>query len=151
MKNNLIKIYALAVCFVCISCIAITSGFALYQGIVYVWPEWGIDSHMYASYQSSDSFKNSPYLYSSPRMVNRRALYEMNQSGVAIPAQIMPKEPETRKPMGDEEIEELRKVQYANLLDQTKFDATQSLLRYFVILVVSAPLFFIHWRIAKRE
>lgn len=151
MKNNLIKIYALAVCFVTISCIAITSGFALHKVAIYVWPELGIESHVYAAYRSTDSYRNSPHLYSVTMAGYRRAVFGLNRPGLTITEQSVDQNTDPRITMTDEEVEILRISQYAELLHQTIFDATKSLLRYIIILVVCAPLFFIHWRIAKRE
>ena len=55
-----IRIYALAVCFVSIICVAITSGFALYNLITLMAPEVTIDPSRLQSYSSNEVFVRSP-------------------------------------------------------------------------------------------
>ena len=51
-----IRIYALAVCFVSIICVAITSGFSLYNFITLVAPEFTIEPNRLQSYSSNAVF-----------------------------------------------------------------------------------------------
>jgi hypothetical protein len=156
MKNNLIKIYALAVCFVSIACLAITTGIAIYTSVVYVWPPLGIPTHLHSAYQTNDAYRQSPYLFRGNFGGGQRsqALYSMSgnpydMSMMKNPASKQDKDAEVA--LTEEEVTEVRLQQYELLLDNTKIDALKSLLRYLIIISIAAPLFYIHWRLAKRE
>ena len=141
MENNLIRVYALSVCFVTILCVAATSGIALYGIAVYISPELGLDRTTYSAYQSNDGFRSSRFFYRPPAIVAEPS------SGII--RSTTDYNTDLQPPMSDEEVEELRLRQYAVILKNEKFDAMKSLLRYLIILTVSSLLFAVHWRIAR--
>jgi len=154
MKNKLVKIYALAVCFVTISCLAITAGIAIYTAVIYAWPPLGVPSHLHSAYQSNDAYRKSPYLFRDGGGLNSPALYTMSGNPYDMSMRKNPalrQDQNAKAAITEEEIEEIRLEQYELLLSDTKFDALKSLLRYLIIFSIAAPLFYVHWRIAKRE
>ncbi len=54
------------------------------------------------------------------------------------------------KDMTEEEFAKRRERQRVLTLEQERHDAVRSLLQILAILVVSTPLFIVHWRLAKR-
>jgi hypothetical protein len=59
------KIYLLAVCFVSVVCVALTTGWGLYSLLKIVAPELTLDTHSYNAHQSLDNFKKS-HFYTCP-------------------------------------------------------------------------------------
>ncbi len=52
--------------------------------------------------------------------------------------------------MTEEEFAKRRERQRILALERERHDAVRSLLQILAILVVSTPLFMVHWRLAKR-
>jgi hypothetical protein len=53
-------------------------------------------------------------------------------------------------PLTEEEISARREAQLATAIGNVRHDAQKSLVQILVILLVSGPLFIIHWRYARR-
>ena len=78
-----------------------------------------------------------------PVTVNRQAGTTSRLAPVAKAAQ-------NEAPPSDEEISKLREQQLAIALDNVRHDAQKSLIQILVILLVSIPLFIIHWRFSQK-
>jgi len=140
------RIYALAVCFASILCIAISTGIGLYDIVQITFPNLTMDSYLYQNLQSNEAYRRS-HLYPGgmpfyPVMVN-------GGSSVARAAS-MSRTPNDEGPLSDEEVSKLRKQQMTIAIDNVRHDGQRSLIQILVILVVSIPLFIIHWRFAQR-
>lgn len=53
-------------------------------------------------------------------------------------------------PLTDEEVSARREEQLATAIDNVRHNAQKSLVQILVILLVSGPLFYIHWRFARN-
>lgn len=126
----LTRIYALAVCFSAILCIAISTGIGLYDVVQLTIPEFTISSHQ-KQRSPMDRMMVAPY------------------PGEMIQGDVVTKPPKTL-PMTEEEIEQRHTERVANLIDGVRHDAKVSLVRILIVLLVSIPLFLVHWRFARR-
>lgn len=118
-----IRIYALAVCFASMMCIAISSGIALYDLIQIAAPQITVDRYAYAM---------------------RAEMIQAN-GGMVINEQNR-----VRKPLTDQEIKATQERQFNMAIERERYGALGSLLQIFTVLVVSIPLYWFHWRLAKR-
>ena len=59
MKRSLVEIYALAVCFITVTCFAIAAGIAIYDLVQISSPEITLHSHRFETHQSNEAFRNS--------------------------------------------------------------------------------------------
>lgn len=123
MKRSLVEIYALAVCFVTISCFAITFGVAVYDLIQITNPEFTLNAHEYQKHETNKAFIDA--CYNEERQEKLRA-------------------------MPDEEVTALRTTSFERALKSEKRDALQSLAMNMIIIVIDAVLFALHWLIARR-
>ncbi len=138
-----IRFYALAVCFVSVICVAITSGFALYNLISLAAPQLTIDPYRIQTLSSNDVFVNSPGAY-MPRL---QAPVPIFQEGL-VPAQAL-ESPYAN--MSEAEITALRLEKLESEYDFHQQRARLSLLRQCIIILVSSILFLVHWRLAKSN
>lgn len=140
------RIYALAVCFASILCIAISTGIGLYDVLQITFPKLTMDSHLYRNLQSNEAYRQS-HLY-----FNRGPLYSgitiQGGSGIAR-ALSVPETLHKEDPPSEDEISERRQQQLAMAMDNVRHDAQRSLLQIMVILLVSIPLFIVHWRFGR--
>jgi hypothetical protein len=75
----------------------------------------------------------------------------MNERGVGIAhANSLPDSMVKETPLTEEEISTRREVQFAVATNNVRHDAQKSLVQILVILLVSGPLFFVHWRFARK-
>tara|TARA_B110000305_G_C19441967_1_gene642422 strand:- start:448 stop:915 length:468 start_codon:yes stop_codon:yes gene_type:complete len=137
-----IRIYALAVCFVSIICVAITSGFALYNLITLIAPEVTIDPSRLQPYSSNEVFVRSPGGY---LMRGGPVPAFIGNEGIAAARQ--QQDPYADK--SEEEITALRLAQRQAEIDTHTSRARLSILRQGIIILISSILFFSHWRLAK--
>ena len=149
-KDQSFRVYLLAVCFVTVVCVAITTGMGLYSLLKIVAPELTLDTHSYNAHQSLDSYKQS-HFYAA--QLHPQAFIVPGAMGVArsVPLQrsdlLRNSTPETTPtPLPDEEIEQLRMESYGTLIRNHKRTAMQELIRTGIVLIVSCILFFAHWR-----
>jgi hypothetical protein len=75
----------------------------------------------------------------------------MNESGMGIArANSLPHSMVKKTPLTEEEISTRREVQLAAAINNVRHDAQKSLVQILIILLVSGPLFFVHWRFARK-
>jgi hypothetical protein len=141
------RIYALAVCFASIICIAISTGVGLYDIVQISFPALTMDSYLYQSLQSNEVFRRS-HLYTNPMPIYPGTI-QSSGSGMAR-AMSLSKVPDDDERLSDEDIGERRRQQLATTIDYVRHDAQRSLLQILIILLVSIPLFIIHWRYAQK-
>ena len=121
MKRSLLEMYALAVCFVTVTCLAIVTGIAIYDVVQIAAPEITLHSFKYERHQSNAAFRDSDH--PDPKAV------------AALP---------------EEEITKRRQESYVSTLNAERRDGWQSLLRMAIIMVIDIIFFVIHWQLAKR-
>jgi hypothetical protein len=150
-RDQSFGVYLLAVCFVTVVCVAITTGMGLYSLLKMTAPELTLDTHSYNAHQSLDSYKQS-HFYAT--RFHPQAFIVPGAMGVAraVPLQrsdlLRNSAPESSPtPLPDEEIEQLRMESYRTLIRNHKRTAMQELIRTAIVLLVSCILFFVHWRL----
>jgi hypothetical protein len=147
MDHLFTRIYALAVCFVTIICITITGGMALYEMVKVVNPELTLSPYQYQHLQTNETYRQTQFSPMTHARVGRISRIEMEAgASMAVP---LPNQP-MAKPPSDEEITRLREQQYNMVLSNERRSATASLIRLAIILIVSGPLFFVHWKLSQR-
>jgi len=123
------RIYALAVCFAAMMCIAISIGVALFDILQLTAPQWTVDAQRYQSVQAG-------------RLWNSQGAVMINEHGERIANRIPTPTAEELKAQ-----EEARRL-FA--FERESQSARRSLLQIFTILLVSIPLFISHWRLSRR-
>ena len=123
-----IRIYAFATCFASMLCIAISTGVALYDLVQYSVPHLTVDNYQYQM---------------RGQWIGRSANIEL----VAMDAQGNTSQP---APPSEAEIAAQQEQQMAMAIERERANALRSLLHIFTILLVSVPLYIVHWRLAKR-
>ena len=135
-----IRIYALAVCFVSVICVAITSGFALYNLVSLALPDLTIGPYRIQGLTSNEEFRASQgYYYPRP------APFVAGPEGTTLAID----QNNPLASMSDAEITALREQRLANEYRLHRLEAVQGLLREAIIILISSVLFFVHWRLAK--
>jgi len=136
------RIYALAVCFASVLCIAISTGIGIYDVVQISFPEQTMNSYQYQNYQSNDMFLRSqgypPNLVINPMM--RR-----HGQATAIAMQ-----ESTASAESEEEITVRRETHLAVAINNVIHDAQNSLIQILIILFISILLFLVHWRFAQK-
>jgi hypothetical protein len=75
----------------------------------------------------------------------------MNERGMGIArANSLPDSMVKKTPLTEEEISTKREVQLAAAISNVRHDALKSLVQILIILLISGPLFFVHWRFARK-
>ena len=139
MEHMFTRIYALLVCFVSMVCIAITTGVALYDVVKIINPELTLSPYQYQHLQSNETFRRLRY---APRpFITNEGLVEQRAAAAAS---------RTQEKLSEDEITRLREKELETLIGNERRAATASLVRMLIILLVSCPLFYIHWRLAQR-
>ena len=117
LSKNILRLYALAVCFVSVLIFSIFFGTSVYDVIQFNLPEVTMDNWHYERYQNNHNFiRDWP-------------------SEKPLPA--------------DEELVRLREEGYRIAIESEKRDAIQSLLVAGIIMLITAVLFLIHWKLSK--
>jgi hypothetical protein len=121
MSTRLLEIYALAVCFVSVGCISIVSGLLIYTLVEITFPS----------------------IIAPPAVLYPPPIVEFQQSGTNTGAAI---------PVPPEPFENLEKTkQFRRMeIDRMKKEAVAGVIKYIVILLVAAIVFWIHWGIARQ-
>lgn len=122
MKKTILEVYALAVCFFTVACLAITAGVAIYDVIQITAPQFTIDNYTYEKHQSNETFRKT--LESCGDKDNKPVLSET-------------------------ELTKKREESWALEMRGEKHNGVQSLIFTLIIIFVSAIIFIIHWRIAR--
>ena len=123
MKKTILEVYALAICFVVLTCFVITLSLAIYDSVQFVTPNFALDRYRYEAFQTNASYRAWP----------GAQLTEVQRSS-----------------MGEAELSKYREQQYALLLRAEQHQAAQGMVRKFIVLCVGAVVFFVHWRMAKK-
>jgi uncharacterized membrane protein (DUF106 family) len=81
--------------------------------------------------------------------------YEHLQTGTfyPVPRAARPIHPEdviARKQPSEEELEKMREQQMAIMIESERKSAISSLIRLGIILIVTIPLYYVHWRLAQK-
>ena len=138
MDNLFTRIYALLVCFVSVICLTISTGMGLYEIVKIIDPELTLSPQQYQHLSSSNHYQFSHQTgVSSALMINP---YGRPQPSGAT----------DKKVYSDEQLTEMRAIEFATILENERRSAIASLIRIIIILVVSGPVFYIHWRLAER-
>ena len=137
--NKFVRIYALTVCFTTITCMTVSLGIGLYDVLQMTFPDLMMDTYQAQMLRSDDSFRQS---------------YQNNPGAFSLQASGMIHLPMTAKPDGappsDEEVSRLRLERLDAAHSSIRYAAKRSLLQIFIILLVSGPLFYVHWRLANK-
>ena len=143
MDHMFTRIYALLVCFVTIICITISTGMALYELVKVVNPELTLSPYRYQHLQSNESYGRMTYPAGRIQAINGAQIAMLANGRMKVPGEAAPQ-------LSDEEITRIREKELQNLYSSERREATASLIRLFIVLIVSCPLFYIHWRLAQR-
>jgi len=149
------RIYLLAVCFVSVVCVALTSGIALYSLLKVVAPELTLDTYSYTAHESLDNFKQSHFY---PGRLNSKGIIIPGTGGMARSLAMRQSDRVTNgemdadpAPLSNEELEEARRESYQRLIGNHRRTAVQELVRTTIIIIVSSILFLVHWRILRKH
>jgi hypothetical protein len=134
MDNPYVRVYALLVCFFSIICLTISTGMGLYELVKIADPELTLSPYRYQHLESDASY--------------RRLNYPAGVINPAYPS--MPKHDESISKMTAEKIAEAREKERDNLIAAERKQAIASLIRLFIVIIVTSPVFYIHWRIAGK-
>lgn len=137
--RNLREMYALAVCFVTLTCAAITLGVGLYAAVGLAFPTITMNSYEYVQIQE---FSSNSAFSSGAMPFNIVA-----RPGMAPAYRLSGTEGEE---LSDEDIERIRQRRLESAMRNERRSSLQSLIRVGIILLVSGTLFFLHWRLAGR-
>ena len=140
-----VKIYALAVCFASVLCITISLGVGFFDLVQLGYPKLTMTSYEVEGLHSNASFRRSgQYLHPMSRAAAMQPML-LNEGGAPAIAKGMAVEA-----LSEKEITRLREQRMTQVIDNVRHDARRSLIQILVILLVSGPLFFIHWRLARK-
>lgn len=126
MKKTILEIYALAVCFITVTCFVVCLGIAGYSIIQIGKPDFTMLSHQYDQYQSNNAYwKNCSRGYCSD-------------------------EEKKRPRPSEDELTKQRTEEFARELDSEQRNGSQTLVKTLIVMLVDALAFLIHWVIARR-
>jgi len=128
MKKSVLEIYSLAVCFIAVVALVISLGISLYSIVEINYPEFTIDQWRYEQYQTNDSFWESNPKHFPPELKGK---------------------PAERPP--EEELTKMREEAYAIVLKGEQRNGFQSLLKSLIFFIIAAVVFFLHWRLFKKN
>jgi hypothetical protein len=126
MKKTILEIYALAVCFVTVTCFIICLGIFGYSLIQINKPEFTMHSYVYDQYQSNDAYRKEC-----------RSRYCSDEDK---------KEPRP----SEEKITKQRLEAFSIALKSEEREGYQTLVKTLIIMLADASAFFIHWIISKK-
>lgn len=124
MKKSVLEIYALAVCFVALTCFAISLGIGIKQALRLVQPELTLSAEAYLRHQSNEAF-------------DADSIYRWD-----------PDKGERRTPQAQLTIE--RQQSYQRVLAAEQRGGLTNLVNVLIILLVDVLVFWPHWRLARR-
>lgn len=123
MKKSILEVYALAVCFITVTCFVVCMGIAGYSLVVIGKPDFTMRSFEYDQFQSNDAYwKDCGHRYCDAKMTR-------------------PDETELTKQ---------RTEAFARAQVSEQRDGLQTLVKTLIVMLVDVFAFFIHWSIAKR-
>jgi len=133
MRRTLVEIYALAVCFFSVACLAITLGIALYDIVEIAAPAFTVDAHEYERHQSDQAFLESGGSTKHIVRIEGGERVEEIQQGTE-----------------STDVAKKRELSFQRALGAERRGAGQSLVRTAIILLIASLVFMIHWRIARH-
>ncbi len=131
-------------------CAAITTGIVLYNIVRIAAPALTLDSHSHNAHQSIDAYRRSAfYAYGQPdpRLVMGGQF--ISRRGARL-VDVPETSSDEAQQISDDELEDLRVESYDAVLRGHRRSAIQGIIRSGIILIVSLPLFFVHWRLFRR-
>ncbi len=128
MKKTALEIYALAVCFIGVVALVVSLGIGIFSSISIMFPDFAVDQWQYEQHQSNEKFwQNHP---------NR---YPPEKNG------------EMKEKPSDEELTKMRIKSYDLVLKNEQRSGAQALVNSIIFFIISSIVFFLHWRIYKKE
>lgn len=127
MKKTILEVYALAVCFITVSCFVICLGIGTYSVVQIANPEFTMNSYQYDKHQSNDAFWDC----------SSRGNYCSDED-------------KKKQRPGEEELTKKRLSAFASAIKSEQRDGSQSLVRMLIIIVIDIVVFFAHWTIARK-
>jgi hypothetical protein len=126
MKKTILEIYALAVCFVTVTCFVVSLGVAGYSLIQISKPDFTMRSYEYNQFQSNDTFwKDCGHRYCTDE--------------------------EKKNPRPSEsDLTKQRQEAFDRALVSERRDRVQTLVKTLIIILIDIVTFLIHWVLAKR-
>ncbi len=136
MKKTWLEIYALLVCFVCVTCVVIVTGLSLWNIIEMSAPEFAMDSATWTRLSSDEQYKSSWEFKS--RYCDENSTEETSPKNKCKPA------PQ------DANVTEQRLTEFALKKAETTRSGFRDFVQHLIVLLVSGVALFFHWRIANR-
>lgn len=130
MDHLPVRIYALLVCFVTVICITVSTGMGLYEIVKIISPELTMSTYRYQHLQTIDFYGQNRY------------------PGFRISG---PESGLVQAPKSVEELNAIREAELQALMDNERKAAIASLIRIAIVLIVTIPLFYLHWQISKGK
>ena len=127
MKKTLLEIYALAVCFITVTCFVIVLGMAIWNVVEISAPEFTLETQTYEQHQTDEAFLEN--------LINQYRPEEIQKTYQA--------------PEG-EALTTARQASYVSVLRSERRGAMQSFLRNLIILVIDLVVFIVHWKVAAN-
>lgn len=143
MSGQILRIYAMAVCFFSLMCGSIALGIGLFNIVKLAAPSATINPVSMQHLQSPEVFRQSPQVAA-----------RLRSPAFFVPGQPFPG---PRDPVGemeelsDEELEAMRVRQLEQAYDSHRFRARQGLIQQSIIVFISVVLFLLHWRLARTK
>ncbi len=131
MKKTILEVYALAVCFVTLTCFVIVAGIASYSLVAVIKPEFTLNSWQYSMHQTNDAFwsgNGRPTPFAMPD--DRKA--------------------EKSERPSEAELTKRREESYRRAIANEQRDGSQSLVKCLIIILIDASVFWLHWVIGRR-
>ena len=129
MPRTVLQIYAAAVCFASVTCLAIAVGNIAYSTVTILDPSLTVNPMSVPPYGSA------------PFMIPPSAMGGSQMGGATVNA----------APLSEEEIARHQNAAMDVAIRNELVTARQSLLRWGIAAVIGGLLFFAHWRILRRE
>ena len=124
MKKSILEIYALLVCFSTVTCFVISLGITLYDVVKISTPEFTLNSNEYSRHQNNDLFWNDCGRYNSDKEKIQRP--------------------------SEDELTKKRLDSYKLVIQSERRDASQSIVKALIIMLIDIIFFISHWHIARR-
>jgi hypothetical protein len=127
MKKTILEIYALAVCFVTVTCFIVCLGISGYSFVRITKPDFTMESYVYDRYQSNDNFWQNNCRHGFCSDEDKK----------------MPRPSE-------DQITKKRLKEFEIALKGEQRDAYQTLVKMLIVMLADSISFFIHWLISKK-
>lgn len=123
-----VEVYALAVCFFTMACLALATGSMLWNVVKLLAPAATISAHEYKVHKNDDAYAHH---------LEERNRYRIDKGQYQVPV--------------GAELTTERERSYAALVDAERHGALRSVLSMLVIILVDIAVYCFHWRIVNRE